>query len=133
LCPIDYSIPTRTDWDVLISELSKIGNINPDSITTEILEKDTNTTEDYVTYITEDKSALLKLFDLPILLKDYGWIQNKKRNKRVQTANLWVIDDIDGSNYYHYHISSNKMNKHTHKHHIEDTENRIRYISVRCI
>lgn len=133
LCPDGYSIPTRTDWDALFFELSVIRNINTDSITSKILEKDTNTEEDYVTYIMEDKSAKLDLFGPPLLLNDYGWIQDRKRNKKLGTANLWVIDDIDNNPNYHYHIFGHKVNKHSHKHHVIDTPDRIRYFNVRCI
>ena len=120
------------DWSTLLANINVRRNIDLDSIMYDVIMPQ-DTIEEYKTFTIEDISSQWNLFEYPLHLNDYGWIQNGKRNKRVKTSNLWVIDDLDGYENYHFHISSNKINKHAHKHNIEDKPDKIRYFSVRCI
>jgi len=137
LCPEGWHIPLLSEWDAMIDILVEYRNISNADFSVEIKEETVATPNDseekYDTRYSINNSKKLKLFKAPLLLKPYGWIQKGRRIKNLNTANLWIIDDKDNLVNFHIHAGNHNYNSHAHKHHIEDSKERIRYLNVRCV
>ena len=132
ICPEGWHVPTLTEWDNMLHALIKEKGIIESQIDTTALTEDFNI-EIVNTQIVTVNTENLNLFEAPLNLKGFGWVQGGLRSRFLKTANLWVIDDIDHIKNYHLHIGNNSINSHHHKHDIEVKKRKRRHFNIRCV
>lgn len=115
-CPSGWRLPTVSDWDKLVDELSKRTEINRYGFKKQYR-------VDFASY---------DLFTGKVLnLKAIGRVEGSHYGSGSY-VDFWTRNAREDQRY-HMHITSGSLSGHSHKHHIDDKPDKTRMFPIRCV